>query len=263
MNKKMKMAGYVAVAALLAGNSYGAFIQTTGGGGNWTNTTTWIGGSVPDADGADTAVIRNGHVVVVDSAVASSPSQINVGQAGLGTLNINAGGDISSSVNTLVGNNAGGDGTLNINAGNYSANNRLLIGNNGGTGTVNLDGGELYIGNIFTNALTILGSSTLDITDGLLKWNADNVGYRSDNQIGALQGYVGTGDVTFGGTGAYVGANDALIIATNGASYLYAQLNGTSGATEVWSTVIPEPATVGLMSAFGLCAPLYDEVVAL
>jgi hypothetical protein len=258
MNKKMKIAGYVAVAALLAGNSYGAFIGTAQSG-NWTNTATWFGGSVPDADGADTAAIRQGHIVVVDSAVASSPNQINVGNSGLGTLNINAGADISSAVNTLVGNNAAGVGTLNINAGFYTVGNRLFIGANGGAGTVNLDGGELYISTIFTNALTIVGSSTLDINDGILKWNADNTGFRSVAQITALEGYVAAGDLTFGGTGAYDAADDAYIIAANGTSYLYAQLNGT-GETEVWSTVIPEPATLGLISACGVFVLLSRRV---
>ena len=71
-------------------------------------------------------------------------------------------------------------------------------------------------------------------------------------RVKVIVGYVEAGKFTFGGTGAYVAADDDYIIAANATSYLYAMTDTTAGATQVWSTTIPEPATVGLISGFGI-----------
>jgi hypothetical protein len=246
----MNTTGIIAVAVMLVGlgTSFGDTIGSAGSG-NWTNTATWSGGSVPGS--ADTANIKGGHTIHVNSSV-SELVKINVGNNAVGTLIVDSGASLKTSDNIQVGNNALGVGYLNLNGGSVSVTNRLLIGNGGGTGSFSIDGGELYLDRKFANALTVADGSTVAISDGQIKWSYGADEYRSAVAVTLIEGYVDTGKFTFGGTGAYVAANDDYIIAANATSYLYAMTDTTAGATQVWSTTIPEPATIGLVGGFGM-----------
>lgn len=137
----------------LIGRSPSATIYTAPGGiiGNWTNTTSWLGGVFPG--GADTAYLRYGDTIQVDSATA--PNQIRIGNGC--TLNLNSGADVTVGAGTgyvYVGYylTTAGNNNLTVSAGASLNTGRLYLGDNDG-GTVIIAGGavtvneRIFIGN--------------------------------------------------------------------------------------------------------------------
>lgn len=76
------MCSIVFTTALVAGT-----ITSTGTGGNWSATATWVGGVVPGA--ADDVVIANGATVTIDGNI--TVASITVGQGVSGILTFDMG----------------------------------------------------------------------------------------------------------------------------------------------------------------------------
>ncbi len=150
-----------------------------------------------------------------------------------------------------------GDGTLTITGGNLTAGTFRAESHDGYTGVINLTAGTVHADKVImglNGTLNLASAATLDTytnmsfaANGLLVWEGD----RSSEVA------------TLAGDGTFAGADGVVDISTLTLGVDYDEAFGTgsellvykydSGAdeTKVW-TVIPEPATLGLVSFVGL-----------
>ncbi len=181
------------VAPLGAGTA--ATIDSTASG-NWNNTSSWSGGSVPQTGAGDTANILTGHTIIyTDSAPfagldgsddfgTSNGNSVNInggvlsqamdnwwvriGHRGAGTLNINNGrfhitDGTGGGTNFQVGVEAGGNGTVNIGDNSGAAGSAVLNlrdrvdgSANGGAFTMNLAPSSGTVGTVTINSDGVL-----------------------------------------------------------------------------------------------------------
>lgn len=176
---------------------------------------------------------------------------LRLGNGGAGTMLLSAGtvdvtgarlrvGDASAGMLAVSGS---GDLTVNV----------LNVGGNGFDGIANLNGGAVHAGKVFVGdggILTLRSAAILDTytnmsfsANGLLVWEGDH-----SADVATL---AGDGTFTWGDATAVYEDTKAFDAeyqdAVNG-QYLRTAFDGTN--TEVW-TVIPEPATLGLVGLMG------------
>ena len=192
---------------------------------------------------------NSGHVDVSGGTV-NITSDLMVGQFGTGTV-VLSGGSVTADRARVGGMNTG-TGTLTVNAGGLLTVGRLNVGGATGlTGVVNLNGGTVNaiivdIGEAGTlnlaSAGTLAGYTNMAFSaDGLLVWEGD--------QVSAIDSLVIAGTITANGASGDEGkAYDQEW--TLGSALLRADYDSGTGNTEVW-TVIPEPATLGMVVAMG------------
>jgi len=218
-----------------------ATITSTTAGGNWSLTTTWIGGVVP---GAGDAVIINstagGTTVTVDVNTAACASLVvnsaNNNQTGIlafnnnslltvsgavtiggagnrhGTINMTSGGTLKIGGAVTLGNGGvftAGAGTINYTSANPTIASALVYQNLtfSGTGTAGTDG-----------ALTIRGN--LINTGGTLNFGANNVTFSGTTASVAIAGFTTTGTVSMtktAGTATLFGGVNGGALTINGA----------------------------------------------
>lgn len=144
-----------------------------------------------------------------------------------GTANIS--GTVNVGSHLWTGWNSGFTGTYNINDGgelNVSGMLGLNWQNNGGIGIINVnDGGTLNLAQLHGSGNSIQGSSLLTIAEG-------GVMYKSENFVSVINQYITDGKI--------VGAGGATL-----------DVSYDSGNNRTVVSVIPEPATIGLVALFG------------
>jgi hypothetical protein len=106
---------------------------TSAQSGNWSSTSTWVGGVVPTA--SDNVVIANGHTVTLDTAT------YNTRNSGT-TTTVNTGGTLATSVQYINNGTTTINGTFQLNAGGYtnSGNNFVY----GAAGTLSFNNTSAY-----------------------------------------------------------------------------------------------------------------------
>ena len=156
----------ITFAIFLTTFSFSLYAQqrTASVSGNWNNTATWGGSSVPTSSNA--VIINPGITVTVDVATAVCASvSINVNVAnGTGTLQFNSGSVLTVTGNVNVGFNAAKIGILTMtNGGTLKVGGSFTIDPSGGTftpgsGTVEYNGANQTIANVSYNNLSLSGS---------------------------------------------------------------------------------------------------------
>jgi hypothetical protein len=111
----------------------GSAAITSAQSGNWSSTSTWVGGVVPTA--TNNVVIANGHTVTLDTAT------YNTRNSGT-TTTVNTGGTLATSVQYINNGTTTINGTFQLNAGGYtnSGNNFVY----GAAGTLNFNNTSAY-----------------------------------------------------------------------------------------------------------------------
>ncbi len=268
----MKKIGLIMASAMIIGSvAHGAAISWTGpAGGNIEDGVNWSSGSVP-ATGTDIGT-------VTDTAVqftAQQPTPTSIIFAGTSSLknNQNVAVRISNSVWTFNDSSSfnllGAAGAIEImvwgrgvdgnsymtwnSTGTLSGVNDLRLGNttaqrgfitqNAGTFTV-ADSLQMKYGSVFTmaggtlsaNNLIIDNASGDDILDFLTTGSGGAMSFANGgaDYTATLEGFITAGDIRIDGAAATV-----------------SDFNISYSGTETTITVIPEPATIGLVMAFG------------
>ena len=140
-----------ALSTALAGSqatNAAATISSTGAGGNWSSTATWVGGAVPTA--ADNVVIVDGATVTVDVTTATCLN-LTVGQGTSGTLQY-----ISTPLSTLT-----------VNADVTVASGATFTAGAGTLTTHNLNIGGSTSGSSAAGNLTVNGTFDMNTTAGV------------------------------------------------------------------------------------------------
>ncbi|VGO13297.1 hypothetical protein PDESU_01853 [Pontiella desulfatans] len=216
---------------LLGGNGANVYGELNVNSGSYSSTANLVlGGTTYDSGPAGVANLSGGSVDVVNW---------QVGGAGAGLLNVSGGTHTGTA--DLMDGASGGQVLI---SGGELAINRVLL--DGATG-VSISGGKLVITGTNNNRLDLSGGAGLNISDaGVLQWNFGNK-WQDGSTVDLL---IGSGEITFD-----AGENSIMLYAdfdnswTDGdGDILYAKSDG--GSTYFW-VAIPEPATLGLISAFG------------
>jgi len=134
--------------------------------GNWSDTTTWVGGVVPTS--ADNAIIANTHVVIMDTASGG----INTRNSGT-TTTVNVGGTLATSVQYINNGTTTINGSFQLNAGGY-----INSGNNfiyGAAGTLNFNNTSSYgVNNSDQYWPTTSGPFNVNVLQGGVTLNSAN-----------------------------------------------------------------------------------------
>ncbi len=221
-------------AVLLAvATSQGAILRwagsAAGGTGNYTNGLSWTEDMATPYGSAPSAADSHGLIgtwfgtlmPTISSAIPSVPDTIGVSwDTSFGELNIVDGGSINAN-NMYLG--YGGVGTashgvLNVSGGNTVISSLVIGLNDLGTGTINQSGGILHLGSV-TYVRGVVNLSD----DAFFLINGDFTGA---NLVGA-----------------------GIIVAPVAGQSIVEVFNAVDGRTE-W-TVIPEPATLGMVATLG------------
>ena len=249
-------------------NSYSAQITSTNLGGLWKSPGTWVGGSLPTS--SDDAVIANGAIVTVDTAVTLKSLTIGQGTSGIlqwGTLTntvtvsgnvlINSGASFllytasATSATLIVGGNFTNNGFANLALGVLTFNGSQQSGGSAnqilnGTGVFTSNGS---IGIIRTLAFQTTGSSTISTSQNLL------VTFSFIHSAGSLNT---NGKLSLDNTaqvfGQTLNTQVANIVVTNmGSSYTSSPIVSASGAI-LWSASLPVVAGNILVSGLNVYA---------
>lgn len=215
------------------------------GTGLWSEAANWTINAVPDSTYKVVFNVPDAVPCVINSA--ATPFQIVAGDGGPGALILASGGSLTTGViwtgigydnvasmtlqsgssaifgeHLWVGFNAGAVGTLKLDGGYATVNNMFGLGWNGGTGFAEINAGTLRLMN-WSDTDSIKGASVLDISGGQVVITGD--------RIASVDTFIGAGKITgYGGLGTVErmfdpGANTTTLMA-----------------------VVPEPATLGLLS---------------
>jgi len=222
MKKTLVLAAILAVVAV---STQAAVDIWQGGDGDYANGANWSTGLIPQS--GDSHGLINDNTVVqptISTAIGQAPTTLGIGWDNpYGELNVAPGGSIvANDVYLGFDGNVPSKGVLNVNGNMIIGGTLTLGGSNGSTGTVHLIGGFLHLANLPT-----LQGGSLDIKS----FQFENNGFLLINGNWAGQGFP-----------AYMTAPAGKTIAE-----VY---NSTDGRTE-W-TVVPEPATLGLLAILGL-----------
>lgn len=260
MNKKI-ITG-IALCGMVAGLAQGAIYrfdsQAPGGDDDWTNGQNWRNqddgnskGVVPGA--LDEVRFNYGGAEGEITSDVGTISQLRIGIDDTGgKLTVSSTGvlNVTGSSN-MIGWNAGGNGgILLVNGGSITYGGWLGVANNG-DGTFELNGGNVRVANAFFHNLENgTGTASSSITAGLLDVNAmtlnsgvmdisgtGEVLIRAGTSASQIAGWISGGLMTIDGSGAAVVDVDYELTAFGGSGQRI--------------TVIPEPATLGLIAAFG------------
>jgi T5SS/PEP-CTERM-associated repeat protein len=185
--------------------------------------------------------------------------ELSVGYSGNGTLNVEAGGNVTNPIYGYVGNNPGSTGTVIVKGANSQLSNFNLYVGNSGSGTLNVeDRGNVTNQNGYVG--TNLGSSgTVIVTGAHSRWINNANLYVGDTGNGTLNvqgggivsnqnGYIGansgstgtvmvtdtnsnwnnTGSLYIGGSGSAAGGTGSLSISNSGKVTI-------AGTTKIWN----------------------------
>ena len=208
MKKFLQKNWFIAITLLVANlffagsSSLAANITSTGTGGNWNATTSWVGGVVPGA--LDNVTIANGATVAV-TANASCTNLTFGGTSAASTLNISSGVTLAVSATITIPRTNGGvaANTLAVGAGILNAGS-IAFTNGGGTnrhqitistGTVTVAGNVDCTGSTGSATITFTGAGTFNV-GGYFLTSINGVGF--DN--GTLN--AGAGTINFDGNAA-------------------------------------------------------------
>jgi len=228
---------------------------------NWGNNTITVGYSAPTFGRLMIGVNESGNVEVNANGVITTTGDVLAGNnnaSATGTLIVNTGGIVNvGSILYAAHNSSTGFITINS-GGQVNAASHLWLGSSGTatvniSGTLNQTGGILGLGT--TNAVDPSGgTATVNILNGgLLALNNIHGGLTSI-QPGSIIDISGTGQLTVPGNFVgvltnYANGNQLSGNGVPGLSNLLIDTTTNSGFTTV--TAIPEPATLGLLGAFG------------
>ena len=271
MNKKI--IELCATASLMVGASHGATIEWNAGVGAWETDSNWSGGAAPINFSQDATVeIDGGNSEVVTLSSGANINDLKMGNSGvngeMNTLTLASGANLHSGVSSLgVTNNATTIGrqyasTVNVLAGaSFTAEKRITLGRsaNGNTPIVDIADAEPSYLNILGGSVIVTQNGDIDIGNDSASRNSgggvitiDNGGllearldFFNDNTL--FQSYVQLNDGTLimGGNVDVQAMIDDGELKGDNLSWNYGETN--PGKT----TVIPEPATLGLIGAFG------------
>ncbi|WP_168432858.1 PEP-CTERM sorting domain-containing protein [Pontiella sulfatireligans] len=197
---------------------------------------------------------NSGHFEISGGA-ADIVGDFTVGMYGTGTALL-SGGSVTANRVRVGGTAQGGTGTLTVDASGLLTVDQFNVGGlAGATGVANLNGGTIDAGSIsigangtlnWNAAATLVGTNMNFLADGLLVWEGDRT---SDVASGVLDGtFDGSGGLVDIATLAFGVDYDQALSTTEG--FLLSKYDSLNDTTDVW-TVIPEPATLGLVVAMG------------
>jgi len=177
--------------------------------------------------------------------------EIVAGNAGVGAFNL-SGGTATVTEKLIVGRD--GDGTLTVTGGDLTVG-TLQLDNRGGFNSV----ATLSAGAVHADAITIGTNGILVISDTVTLDTYTNMSFSANgkviwdgDQTTAISDMVTAGTLGWSkATAAYDDARAYDQEFLSGGEYLRSSYNSGAGETEVW-TVIPEPATLGMVSFIGL-----------
>ena len=226
----MKKIYLLLFTSLFVARSFAGIITSTGTGGNWSATSTWVGGIAPAA--GDDVIIANGATVTIDASV--NCTNLTVGQGTSGILQYNT--TASARTLTVSGNmiiNAGA--IVRPGASGGFANSLTIAGNLTNNGTLTTAITTNYINLVFNGAVTSqtfantgtitsneLRSLTINNTAGTVTIpSALSIASGATLTLtagGLLVGAGGTGSITLGsaasGTFTCVRTNGSMVAAT-------------------------------------------------
>lgn len=226
---------YNAVPAAIVGTITSA--QT----GNWSDTTTWVGGVVPTS--GVNAIIASPHVVTMNTTTGG----INVRNSGT-TTTINSGATLATAVTYTNSGTTTVNGTFQINEGGYANGNALTYAATGSTLIMNNSSGPYGIST---------GQSFWPTTNPPFNVTIQGIGFGSEivNTVGAVAGTLtlanqlkNTAGLTVNGTlqinaGGYVNTNAPIY---GNASLLRYNINGYFGRGFEWTTT----GTIGVTPGY-------------
>jgi len=187
-----------------------------------------------------------GAMTLTSGTITHTVGALAVGYKGTGTLNI-SGGILNALGGTgfQLGTIAGSSGTVNITGGSVLAQtiDINMLGDVTTDAQLNLLGGSLEILGASLGALDVGGDDKLHIEGGTFVW--------AGNRVANLDTLMLSDAFSWDNGQSMLGTYQQSW--TNGTSVLYADYNNiNSGKTTVWASPVPEPATIGLFSVFGL-----------
>ena len=176
-----------------------ANISSTAAGGNWSATTTWVGGVVPGNMDNVTIVGSSRVTVDVNNAACATLTVNSATDAQTGTLAFNNNSVLTVSGAVTIGGTGTRRGSINMtNGGTLKIGGAVTLGNNmftAGTGTVEYTGANPTIARLVYQNLTFSGSGTAGaVTPLIIRGNLSNTGGGTLN--------FGASNVVLGGTTA-------------------------------------------------------------
>lgn len=194
----------------------------------WQIPTNWVGGVTPTV--ADRAIINaTPNQPIIDNVAVTSLST-SVGDTGIGTLDIQNGGNLYSPSFIQIGSDAGGVGTLTLTgAGSQARTDNSIRAGNLGTGTLIVSDQALATaGTVLFVGFSAGMLGTLDINTGGQTQSTSHTIIGSD--AGAI------GNATVDGTGSLMNSGGQIVVGNNGTGTLTVRNN--SSATSGNSVIV-------------------------
>jgi hypothetical protein len=241
-----------------------------GGGhyvGNWDDAGAWFihpnpAGRIPTA--GDNAAIDRGWDGSSATLAAGSP-EVNINNLTIAyhyknnDLTIGAGVDVNLSGNLLIGGSTTGDGTLH-NSGNITASPEVIVGAYG-NGTLNMNGGSLTSTYFSAPSWHASAASAPNQTTAHVQLDGGTITAWDWKMLSGSGDRNGTMDITGGmligtrgdmATRAQTYIDNGWLTAYSGAGNVVIDTSGVSGNAVVITGVVPEPASLVLLSLASL-----------